>query len=118
MRARYNYMMTLWGEIKLRFQKEYLALLISKSRRRLTRPIRVGEIVVIGNEQRKRWEWPLGKVLEIYTGPDEVGRVAKLRVGTAELVRPVQKLYPLEMDSEAEERHVMVTRSRAKRDLN
>ena len=115
MRVRYRYMMTLWGELKVRFQKEYLALLISKSRKKPTRPIRVGEIVVIGNEQRKRWEWPLGKVLEIYEGPDKIGRVAKLRVGTTEMVRPVQKLHPLEMDFEAEGRHAMVTRSRAKK---
>ena len=118
MRVRYRYMQTLWKELGLRFQREYLALLVSKSRKKPNRPIRVGEIVVVGTELKKRWEWPLGKVLEVFEGQDGVGRVAKLKVGETELVRPVQKLHPLEMDGETPERHVMVTRSRTKATSN
>ena len=114
LRIRYNLMRTLWAELKLRFQKEYLSLLVSKSRKLPTRPVQVGELVVIANEQKKRWEWPLARVLEVYSGPDNHGRVAKLKVKEGELVRPVQRLHPLEMDFQSEEGHAMVTRSKAK----
>ena len=114
LRVRYRFMTTLWRELKQRFQKEYLALLVSKSRKRATREIKVGELVLVASEQRRNWEWPLGRVLEVFCGPDNVGRVAKVKVNDGELIRPVQRLHPLEMDIEADERHVMVTRSRAR----
>ncbi|XP_054723453.1 uncharacterized protein LOC129233452 [Uloborus diversus] len=59
--------------------------------------ISVGEIVLIGCEDTKRLNWPLGRVVELYPGRDGIQRIAKLRVANGYLVRPLQRLYPLEM---------------------
>ncbi|GFV07101.1 DUF5641 domain-containing protein [Trichonephila clavipes] len=45
----------------------------------------------------KRLNWSLGHVIELYPGKDGIERVAKLRVANGFVIRPLQKLYPLEM---------------------
>lgn len=61
------------------------------------REVRVGEIVLIGDDNRKRLDWPLGKVLNVYTGKDGHCRVVRVKTQNGELVRPVQRIYPLEL---------------------
>ncbi|GFY15091.1 hypothetical protein TNCV_4493441 [Trichonephila clavipes] len=41
--------------------------------------------------------WPLGRVIELYPGKEGNERVSKLRVANGFAVRPLQRLYPLEM---------------------
>ena len=50
------------------------------------------------DDGRKRIDWRLGKVEEIFRGRDGEYRVAKVKVDNGELVRPVQRLYKLECD--------------------
>ncbi|XP_054724268.1 uncharacterized protein LOC129234298 [Uloborus diversus] len=70
---------------------------IPRGRRVVRKEISVGEIVLIGCEDTKRLNWPLGHVVELYPGRDGIQRIAKLRVANGYLVRPLQRLYPLEM---------------------
>lgn len=51
----------------------------------------------------KRVNWPLDNVLEVFKGADGVGRVAKIKVAESELIRPIIKLYPLEISSDEPE---------------
>jgi len=113
LRLRYKYLQTLQMELKLRFQKEYLSLLVSKGRKKPTRKLRVGELVVVGTELKKRQNWALGRILELYPSEkDGVVRVAKVKIPDGELIRAVQRLHPLEVDLEAQERHHMLTRTK------
>ena len=45
-----------------------------------------------------RAHWPLGRVIEVYPGKDGQVRSVKLQVGDKQLVRPVIRLCPLELD--------------------
>ena len=46
-----------------------------------------------------RAHWPLGRVIDVYPGKDGQIHSVKLQVGDKQLVRPVVKLCPLELDS-------------------
>lgn len=61
--------------------------------------------MLIGSDQLKRLEWPLGMVIAAYPGADGRVRVVRLKTATGEIVRPVQRLYPLEISS-TEEREI------------
>ncbi|KAJ8969571.1 hypothetical protein NQ317_001039 [Molorchus minor] len=64
-----------------------------------TRNIKVGEVVLIGSDNTKRLDWPLAKVEEIFPGKDGGVRLVKFKTSSGHLLRPVQRLYPLEIDS-------------------
>lgn len=46
----------------------------------------------------QRINWPLAKISEIYPGKDGVVRVVQLKTKYGTLLRPVQKVYPLELN--------------------
>ncbi|UYV60243.1 hypothetical protein LAZ67_1000533, partial [Cordylochernes scorpioides] len=68
--TRYRNMQACRDELRARFTKEYLAMLVHHRKAKKSRRIEVGEIVHIGNDQRKRILWPLGKVEEVLPGAD------------------------------------------------
>ena len=45
-----------------------------------------------------RAHWPLGKVVELYPGKDGPVRSVKLQVGEKQLVTPIVKFCPLELE--------------------
>ncbi|GFU55464.1 DUF5641 domain-containing protein [Trichonephila clavipes] len=76
-------------------EKGYLGELVCNPRSRSKgKEICIGEIVLIGSDNSKRLNWPLGRVIELYPG---IKRVAKLRVANGFVIRHMQTLYPLEM---------------------
>ncbi|GFY52960.1 uncharacterized protein TNIN_141711 [Trichonephila inaurata madagascariensis] len=79
------------------FRKEYLGLLVQKTHK-TTRALKVGEIL-IKNPNKKRLFWPLGKVIELILGRDGKVRTLKLRCGNSEIIRPVQRVFPLKIQS-------------------
>lgn len=95
----YKRMRRLLKQLQDRFRKEYLSLLVTRGGRRRDCEVRVGEVVLVGFDNRKRYEWPLGIVTELCAGKDGVRRVAKVRTNHGILTRPLQRLYPLEVNS-------------------
>ncbi|GFR21676.1 integrase catalytic domain-containing protein [Trichonephila clavata] len=81
-----------------RFRKEYLGLLVQKAHK-TSRAFKVGEIVLIENPNKKRLYWPLGKVVELIPGRDGKVRTLKLRCSNSEIIRPIQRVFPLEIQS-------------------
>nr|XP_022908348.1 uncharacterized protein LOC111419719 [Onthophagus taurus] len=73
------YQRKLREDLRRRFRDEYLGQLDLLQKKRYGRPIRVGELVLIGND--KRLDWPLGRVTELLPGPD--GQIRLIRVTTA-----------------------------------
>lgn len=98
LRKQFKVLCQLRSELKERFLKEYLALLVHRKPTTTTSPdLQVGEVVLIGSEDRRRQLWPLGRIVEFLPGKDGVNRLAKVKTSTGEYLRPIQRLYSLEM---------------------
>ena len=84
----------------IRFRTEYVSSLYNRSlvhpRRRVSPP-EIGEIVLLVISGLKRYQYPLGRVTQIY--PDHEGIVRSVLVKTekGEYKRPVSKIIPLEI---------------------
>ena len=62
----------------------------------------VNDVVLIGDE-RKRVNWPLGRIVELLPGKDKQVRVAKVKTKHGIIERPIAKLYPLEVQQNVAE---------------
>ena len=63
--------------------------------------LKAGDVVMIKGDKRNRGKWNVGIVEEMIKGWDGMVRVVKLRAGKSHLERPIQHLYPLELEHEA-----------------
>ncbi|GFT00486.1 integrase catalytic domain-containing protein [Trichonephila clavipes] len=61
--------------------------------------VRLGEIVLIGDDIKKRMHWPLAKVIRLIPGKDGKIRTVELKTRTGTMLRPIQRVYPLEVQS-------------------
>lgn len=98
LRCRFNYMNKLKQELRGRFLREYLSMLVNRTSSKATKELKVGELVLVGSDNTKRNFWPLGRIVETFAGRDQVTRLAKVKTEQGEIVRSVQRLYPLEVD--------------------
>lgn len=55
-----------------------------------------GNVVLVVDENSPRGEWPVGRITEVFPGPDGVVRSARVKTRRGEYVRPVMKLCLLE----------------------
>ncbi|GFX10778.1 DUF1758 domain-containing protein [Trichonephila clavipes] len=69
LRKRMKYRIKLLSDLRQRFRKEYLSELIQKQNDRVREP-RIGEMVLIGNDNKKRLSWPIAKIIELIPGRD------------------------------------------------
>ena len=60
------------------------------------RDLKVGDLVLVVNDQTHRNAWPLARVLEVFEGGDNHVRSVKVKTAAGTYVRPVQKLCLLE----------------------
>ncbi|UYV76828.1 hypothetical protein LAZ67_14002119 [Cordylochernes scorpioides] len=86
--------------------------------RLLTYSYYCGGIVYVGNDIQKRINWPLGLIKKVYLGEDGNYRVAKSRIKSGEIVRPIQRLYPLEIHLSDMEAHGVQNLSEDPSNLN
>lgn len=100
---RVKYRQELAKSLRERFRCEYLGQLQLFVNQRNQRSIRQGEIVLIGDDNAKRIDWPIGRVTELIHGNDGHVRVVKIRTKNGELTRPLQRVYPLELEYNPEE---------------
>ena len=61
--------------------------------------LQVGDVVLLVSPENQRAQWPLARILETYPGKDGFVRSVKVQVGDKQLIRPIVKLCPLELDS-------------------
>jgi hypothetical protein len=97
---RFRYQQNLRDTLRRRFRDEYLSLLVRQPKKGGTREVKVGEVVLIGSDHKKKLNWPLGVVTSLLPGIDNHVRVVKLKTAMGELTRQVQRVYPLEVSSE------------------
>ena len=105
LRKRANYLRKCKDAVWRRWTKEYLRALRErhnlKHETKLATP-KVGDVVIIKNDDRNRRKWQLGVIVQLLTGKDGIVRGAKLRAGKGVLERVVQQLYPLELSCDCE----------------
>ncbi|XP_055947035.1 uncharacterized protein LOC129980679 [Argiope bruennichi] len=94
---RIRYRRKLIHDFRSRFRKEYLGQLRQKRPGKSGHDFKVGEVVMIEEPSKKRVYWPLGKVISLLPGRDGKGRTLKLKLKNSELIRPIQRVYPLEV---------------------
>ncbi|XP_046734982.1 uncharacterized protein LOC124404696 [Diprion similis] len=86
-------------DLRRRFRAEYLGQLMQRNKSKTDQRMpKVGDTVMIGNDIHKRLEWPLARVLETIAGNDGEIRVVRLKTASGEVTRPVQRVYPLELN--------------------
>ncbi|XP_011858320.1 PREDICTED: uncharacterized protein LOC105555888 [Vollenhovia emeryi] len=96
---RMRYRQSLRHELRKRFRSEYLGQLSRLKNKSNCTAVKSGDIVLIGQDNMKRMDWPLARVIETFPGRDGIVRVVKVKTSSGELVRPIQRLYPLEVSS-------------------
>ena len=90
-----------------RWRREYLTDLREFHRNKVSesaKSMRVGDVVTVYEENKKRGDWKMAVVESLIKGRDEIVRGANIRVivkgKPMRISRPVQKLYPIEVRSE------------------
>ena len=85
-----------------RWKREYLPTLQLRQKwNEQEQNISVGDIVHV-IEDTPRNQWAMGRVVETYSGTDNLVRAVKVKVKSTSLVRPVHKLCLLESGAEDE----------------
>ena len=102
--------------------REYLSGLREKSCKSLGRGvavIKIGDVVVIGEDVVPRHRWRLGIVVELIKSNDGLVRGAKVKVGKTRNVirRPVNCLYPTEVHAAEQLRCSIRNVRKAKKDV-
>ena len=89
------------------WQQEYLTGLreqYCKKRKAPNYTVSKGDVVLIHDHIRKRNQWKMAVVTTLYPGKDGLVRSVTLRTSSGqELNRPIEKLYPMEIQEEEEE---------------
>ena len=82
-----------------RWVREYVHLLQSRMKWTNVKPnIKVGDLVLVVDGSLPRGSWPVGRVLSVKAGRDDLVRSAKLQTKSNVVTRPITKLVPLECD--------------------
>ncbi|XP_052750703.1 uncharacterized protein LOC128200650 [Galleria mellonella] len=97
---RLKYLQNLREQFRQRFKSEYLTVLVQKGKEKKD-ILKIGDIVLVENEE-KRIKWPLGIVEQLIQGKDGVERLARVRTSLGTKMRPVQRLYKLEVHKDNE----------------
>ena len=105
---RVRYVDSLLNRFWERFRSEYLTSLRERetTTSQRTPNLKIGDVVLIKENNVSRMEWPLGRVIRLITSEDEVTRGAVLQTKYGVRKRPINKLCPMEIrqdDSETTE---------------
>ncbi|XP_035216658.1 uncharacterized protein LOC118190078 [Stegodyphus dumicola] len=79
--------------------KEYLSQLVQKHNEKRSREPVVGEIVLMGDDNKKRLFWPLARITELIPGRDGKIRTVKLKTRHGTVIRPIHRIVPLEIQA-------------------
>ena len=91
-------------ELQDRFKREYLALLVQRAKECSVRIPKIGDIVFVGADDRRRLQWPMARIVDLIPGRDGVVHTgaAKVKTQNGILLRPVQRLFPMAVSTEEE----------------
>lgn len=91
-------------DLRKRFKTKYLGqLLLKDTKRKEKRKVKIGDVILIGEDMHRRMDWPLARVIDVIPGRDGLARVCILKTKNGVFKRPVQRVYPLEIEQEDSE---------------
>ncbi|XP_037943125.1 uncharacterized protein LOC119675975 [Teleopsis dalmanni] len=91
--ARWKRITAVKSQFWRRWQHEYLCTLQSRNRwQHSTRNLRVGDLVIIHDDNLPPMKWLLGRIIRTVTGADGKVRVAEVKTPETTLTRPIAKL--------------------------
>ena len=97
-RNRWRFVQDLITKYWKRWMKEYLATLNTRNKWvEEKRNVAPGDVVLMVDPGNPRGRWPLGRIKEVFPGPDRKVRVVRVRTAGKDYVRPITKLRPLEL---------------------
>ena len=99
-RQRYLYQQKLVNHFWKRWRGEYLHQLSIRQKWMDEQPaLKVGDILLISEDNAPRGKWPMGRVDRLFAGRDGLIRTITLNTQRGLLRRPVQRLHRLEASS-------------------
>ena len=107
LRRRAKYLTACKNGLWRRWQREYLTALRERHCLVHKTPkyhVKVGDAVIVKTDNKNRGTWPLAIVTKLYPGPDDRTRAVQLKTKNGVLERPVQHLYPLELQCDLEDK--------------
>lgn len=67
--------------------------------------MKLGEIVLLGNDNDKRMDCPIGQIVETFPGKDAEVRLMRVLTSGRQVLRPVQRIFSLEIEVMKEVTH-------------
>lgn len=96
---RYKDLLSMKEELRSRFRSAYLGQLVQRKKPTHDIDFEVGEIVFVVDDKKKRLEWSMVRIIELFPGNDKQIRVARIKTQNGELIISLQRLIPLEVKS-------------------
>ncbi|XP_059055449.1 uncharacterized protein LOC131849394 [Achroia grisella] len=62
--------------------------------------LKVGDLVIVKNDNLSPLNWPMARIVKIFPGPDDKVRVAEVKMGNKIYTRSFRKLCPLPIDGQ------------------
>lgn len=83
-----------------RWSREYLYTLQQRMKwNSKTDNLQIGDLVLIHDSRTSSLSWPLGRVLDVSPGSDNIVRVVKVQTQHGVMIRPVVKVFPLPINN-------------------
>ncbi|XP_037931528.1 uncharacterized protein LOC119666318 [Teleopsis dalmanni] len=80
-----------------RWKEEYLTNLQQRYKwKGVQANVKEGQVVIVKNEETYPGRWPLGKIIDVHPGKDNLVRVVSVKTQNGTIKRPIQKLCVLE----------------------
>ena len=98
-KLRYKLIQKLQSDFWKSWRRDYLTILRIRMKWFNDGPkMRIGDLVLLADDNEAPLQWKTGKVIEVYPGNDDVVRVCKVKTPHSTFVRPVVKLRKLPLD--------------------
>ena len=98
-KQRWRFIQYLSNQFWKRWLKEYIPELQKRSKWcNKQENVKVGDVVLLYEENTPRFLWPLGLIIEVKVGRDKLIRTVKVKTKSTVLIRPVSKVVKLECE--------------------
>ncbi|XP_074653624.1 uncharacterized protein LOC141907780 [Tubulanus polymorphus] len=99
-RRSWRHVQYLADQFWIRYAREYLPMLQERQKWcKKRRNIKIGDLVLVVDDRVHRSEWPLGRIIAILPGTDDIVRRVTIKTAKSTIDRPINKCVLLECDS-------------------
>jgi len=94
-----------------RWTKEYLPTLTPRRKwRKVEGSLGIGDLVLVEEKSKKRGEWPMGRIVDVFKGRDGHVRSVVIKTPKTTFRRPIQLVYRLEAAADSAVEHAAAQR--------